>query len=59
LCLEATAENGAPESNWGNRFFYVGPDQPDPTGGQCNTKIDDGIAMTGFGGQAERAELLH
>jgi hypothetical protein len=29
-CLEATAENGAPESNWGNRFFYVGPDRMRP-----------------------------
>ncbi|MGH3337465.1 MAG: DUF6194 family protein [Propionibacteriaceae bacterium] len=28
--LEATAENGAPESNWGNRFFYVGPDRMRP-----------------------------
>jgi Family of unknown function (DUF6194) len=28
--LEATAENCAPESNWGNRFFYVGPDRMRP-----------------------------
>jgi Family of unknown function (DUF6194) len=28
--LEATAESGAPESNWGNRFFYVGPDRVRP-----------------------------
>ena len=28
--LEGTAENGAPESNWGNRFFYVGPDRIRP-----------------------------
>jgi hypothetical protein len=29
-CLEAAADNGAPESNWGNRFFYVGPDRVRP-----------------------------
>ena len=29
-CLEGTADNGAPESNWGNRFFYVGPDRVRP-----------------------------
>ena len=29
-CLEGTAENGAPESNWGNRFFYVGPERVRP-----------------------------
>lgn len=29
-CLEANADNGAPESNWGNRFFYVGSDRVRP-----------------------------
>jgi hypothetical protein len=28
--LLATAENGAPGSNWGNGFFYVGPERVRP-----------------------------
>lgn len=29
-CVEATEEMGAPESNWGNRFFFVGADRMRP-----------------------------
>jgi hypothetical protein len=29
-CVEATEKMGAPESNWGNRFFYVGAERMRP-----------------------------
>jgi hypothetical protein len=29
-CVEATTQNGAPESNWGNRFFFVGAERMRP-----------------------------
>ena len=30
VCVEATEQMGAPESNWGNRFFYVGAERMRP-----------------------------